>query len=77
MKVKQSIIDKVNNPQSRARIGLKIGCGDQMLYRHFQRNLNNGRLTKMDALKAIAEEAQVDLNDVLQEEEVKEPTKVA
>lgn len=68
MKIKQSILNKVNNPASRARIGLQIGCGDQMMYIHMRQNNVNGRLTKMDALMAISKEAGVTVEQVLDED---------
>lgn len=70
MKLKQEIINKVNNPASRARMGLVLGCGDQMLYIHLKENKDNGRLTKMDALQAIAKEAQIEIDEILEEDKV-------
>lgn len=67
MKVRQQILDLVNNPQSRTRIALKLGIGEQMVYVHLRQNNENGRLTKMDAVQAIAEEAGVEPVEVLEE----------
>jgi hypothetical protein len=68
MKVKQSILDKINNVDSRRRISEKIGIGDQMLYKHIVANINDGSLTKMKALKAISEETGVAIDKILEVE---------
>jgi hypothetical protein len=60
MKIKTEIIDKVNNVPSRRRISGKLDISDTMLYKHFNENKENGRLTKLDALHAIAAELEVE-----------------
>ena len=68
MKLKQEIIDLVNNPPTRRRISAKLkSCGDQAIYKHLRGNAENGRLTKMDALKAIAEETGLSIDDLLED----------
>lgn len=47
-----------------------MDIGDQMLYKHIRLNWPNGRLTKMDALKAISEETGVAIEDICEEEAV-------
>lgn len=75
MKVKQSILDQINNVDSRRRISEKLGIGDQMLHKHITANKANGQLTKMVALKAIAEVTGVSVEDMLEEEITAETTK--
>ena len=66
MKLKQEIIDRLNNPPTRRRISAKLkSCGDQAIYKHLRGNSENGRLTKMDALKAIAEETGLSIDELL------------
>lgn len=66
MKLKQEIIDRLNNPPTRRRISAKLkSCGDQAIYKHLRGNSENGRLTKMDALKAISEETGVSIDQLL------------
>lgn len=71
MKVKQSILDKINNVDSRRRISEKLGIGDQMLYKHITANVPDGSLTKMKALLAISEETGIAINKILEESEVR------
>lgn len=67
MKLRQEILDLINNVDTRRRVSEKLGIGDQMLYKHIAANRPNGRLTKMDALVAISEETQVPVTDLLEE----------
>jgi hypothetical protein len=68
MKLKQEIVDRLNNPPTRRRISAKLkSCGDQAIYKHLRGNAENGRLTKMDALKAIAEELGLSIDDLLED----------
>jgi hypothetical protein len=68
MKLKQEIIDRLNNPPTRRRISAKLkSCGDQAIYKHLRGNSENGRLTKMDALKAIADETGLAIDDLLED----------
>lgn len=67
MKVRQEILDKVNNPTSRTRIALDLGVGEQVIAIHMRRNARNGRLTKYDALNAISKEAEVTVDQILEE----------
>lgn len=70
MKIKKKIIEQINNVPSRKRISDKLNIGDQMLYLHLRRNSYNGRLTKMDALKAISEETGMAVDEILEEAKV-------
>ena len=68
MKLKQEIVDRLNNPPTRRRISAKLkSCGDQAIYKHLRGNADNGRLTKMDALKAIAEETGLTIDQLLED----------
>jgi len=68
MKLKQEIIGRLNNPPTRRRISAKLkSCGDQAIYKHLRGNADNGRLTKMDALKAIAEETGLTIDQLLED----------
>lgn len=71
MKVKQTILDRVNNVASRRVISEKLDIGDQMLYLHMKKNAADGPLTKMKALLAISEETGVPVEEILEETEVK------
>lgn len=67
MKVKQELLDRINNVASRKRISDKLGIGDQMLYKHIRANNDNGPLTKMRAVIAISEEIGIDVTEILEE----------
>lgn len=67
MKVKQKVLDIVNNVASRKRISDVLNIGDQMLYKHMNQNKENGRLTKMDALIAISNESKIPVSKILEE----------
>jgi hypothetical protein len=68
MKLKQEIIDRLNNPPARRRISAKLkSCGDQAIYKHLRGNTDNGRLTKMDALKAISNELGLSIDELLED----------
>lgn len=71
MKLKTEIIEQVQNVPSRRRVGEKLGMSDTVLYRHLSDNKENGRLTKMDALTAIATEIGIeDVRDLVIEDAV-------
>lgn len=74
MKVKQEILDKVNNVDSRRPISEKLEIGDQMLYKHMKANVSDGPLTKMKAVMAIADEAGIHFSEVLEIEEKDQTT---
>jgi len=67
MKVKKEILEKIDNPRSRTRIALRLGCGEQNVANLIRKNFENGALTKMIALKAIAEETGLSLDEILEE----------
>lgn len=70
MKVKQKVLDIVNNVDSRKRISDDLKIGDQMLYKHMNQNKENGRLTKMDALIAISKESKIPVAKILEDAEL-------
>lgn len=72
MKVKRNILDLVNNPRARTRIADKLNCGEQAVYLQIKWNHPNGRLTKYDALKALAEETGQPIADLVEEGTIEE-----
>lgn len=66
-KVKQVVLDRINNPASRNRLGLVLKCDSASIAVQIRRNKVNGRLTKMDALEAISAEAKVAVNMILED----------
>lgn len=66
MKVKQKVLDLVNNVESRKRISDDLKIGDQMLYKHMNQNKDNGRLTKMDAIIALSRESKIPVSKILE-----------
>lgn len=73
-KVKQSVLDLINNPASRNRLGLRLKCDAASVAVQIRLNNTNGRLTKMDALEAVSEETGVPVSEILEEvSEVTEP----
>jgi hypothetical protein len=74
MKVKQEILDRVNNTEKRVLIAQELKVGEQMVQSHMRRNANNGRMTKMDFLQAISKVSGVPVDEILEQGEVvKEP----
>ncbi|MCX6320078.1 MAG: hypothetical protein NTW29_22555 [Bacteroidetes bacterium] len=65
MKIKKIILLKINNVKSRKKISNDLGISDQMLYKHIVANKENGRLIKLDALKAISKETGVAIRDIV------------
>jgi hypothetical protein len=65
MKIKKTILVKINNVRSRKKICNDLGVSDQMLYKHIVANKENGRLTKLDALKAISKETGFAIRDIV------------
>lgn len=66
MKIKQKILNKINNTKSRMRIALDLGVDSQAIYVLLRANSENGRLTKMDALLAISKECDIPVMDILE-----------
>lgn len=72
MIIKQAILDIIDNPQSRTRIASELGVGEQAIAIQLRRNTPNGRMTKMDALQAIAKESSCDIGEILEKEPISE-----
>jgi hypothetical protein len=72
MKVKQEILDKIDNPQSRTRIAMQLNQGEQSIALACRANQDNGTLTKMAALKAISEIVGIPVEEILEDIPVKE-----
>jgi hypothetical protein len=67
MKIKKIILWKINNVDSRKRICNDLNVSDQMLYKHIKANKDNGRLTKLDALRSISKETGATIEDIVEE----------
>lgn len=70
MKIRKTILVKINNVHSRKRICNELGIGDQMLYKHIIANKINGRLTKLDALKAISNETGLAIREIIEDSDL-------
>ncbi|MBN8852267.1 MAG: hypothetical protein BGO55_00790 [Sphingobacteriales bacterium 50-39] len=68
MKVKQKILDVIDNPIIRTSIAGELRVGEQTVAIHMRRNASNGRMTKMDFLQAISRVASVGVDEILEEE---------
>jgi hypothetical protein len=67
MKVKQQVLDKIDNPQTRNVLGSRLGVGEQTVAVQLRRNKKNGRMTKMDALQAINKITGIPISEILEE----------
>ncbi len=65
MKIKQAVLDQINNVESRRRIAMALEVSDQMFYRHMTQNAEDGTLTKIKALVAISEETGLAVQELL------------
>lgn len=75
MKVKQSILDVINNPSARTRIAFDIKTGENNVAIIIRKNSEDGPMTKMRFLKAVEKETGVPIAELL-EEEVADAAKV-
>lgn len=66
MKIKQDILDLVNNPQSRTKIAMALQQGEQSIAIACRENVINGTLTKYAALEVISEETGKKIEDILE-----------
>lgn len=66
MKLKNDIVQKINNVPVRRRLGEKLNIGDQMLYHHLRVNREDGCLTRMTALVFIAQEVGLKVDELLE-----------
>ena len=67
MKVKQQVLDKIDNPTTRNVLGSKLLVGEQAIAKHLRANRQNGRMTKYDALQAVSEVTGVPISEILEE----------
>ncbi|WP_430900550.1 MULTISPECIES: hypothetical protein [unclassified Paraflavitalea] len=66
MKIKQTILDQVNNPKARTKIAMAINQGEQSIWLLMKDNKPNSSLTKYAALRVISEEVGVAIEDILE-----------
>lgn len=69
MKIKQAIIDIIDDKAARARLSLDIGIGPEAIGQYIKANKNNGRLTKMDFLMAISRETGIEVMNLCEDPE--------
>lgn len=68
MKVKQEILDLINNPPARTRIASDMKTGENNIALMMRRNAKNGAMTKWKFLKAIEKETGIAIDQILEEE---------
>lgn len=66
MKIKQTILDQVNNTKVRTKIAMAIDQGEQSIYHLMKDNKPNSSLTKYAALRVISEEVGAPIEDILE-----------
>jgi hypothetical protein len=71
MKIKKGILDQIDNPQTRTKIAMELGQGEQSIALACRSNQKNGTLTKWAALKVISLETGVPIDDILEPSEQK------
>lgn len=70
MKVKQEILEIIDNPVARTRIALDLHIGEQAVAFQVKANRDNGRMTRMDFLMAIAKETGKSIDEILERETI-------
>ena len=70
MKIKQDILDLVNNPQSRTRIAMALQQGEQSIAIACRENVINGTLTKYAVLEVISEETGKKIEEILERTQI-------
>lgn len=73
MKVKQKILDSIDNPQKRTAIAALLGLGENAVAVQMRRNTEDGRMTKMDFLQAISKITGIPVDEILEAQAIKEP----
>lgn len=68
MKLTELALQKINNTQTRMKIGLALGVSDQQVRRYVIANSDN--LTKVAALAVIRQETGLTDEQILEKEEV-------
>ena len=77
MKIKQNILDSIDNPQSRTKIAMVLHIGEQAIAKACRANDPNGTLTKYAALEVISEETGKKIEDILERKSIPVPVAVA
>jgi DNA-binding transcriptional ArsR family regulator len=67
MIIRAEILDKINNPKTRVKIASALSQGELSVIDMIRKNAPNGSLTKVAALKVIAEELGVTQDEILEE----------
>jgi len=70
MRIKQDILDSINNPRSRTRIAMALHQGEQNIAIACRANAVNGVLTKYAALEVISEETGKSIDELLDRDTV-------
>lgn len=68
MKIRQEILERINNPVTRTKIAMALGQGEQSVVVLVRNNAPNGSLTKAAALKVIREETGLGYDEILEDE---------
>jgi hypothetical protein len=66
-KVKQSVLDSVNNLEMRMEIARRLRVGEQSVAWQMRKNTTNGRMTKMDFLEVLSEISGVAISEILED----------
>ncbi len=77
MRIKQDILDLVNNPQSRTKIAMALSLGEQSIAIACRENIDNGTLTKYAALEVISEETGNKIEDIIERKSIPVPVAIA
>ena len=73
MKLSAKAISAIKEPAIRRKLAELLDCTDQSIIRYIKDNEANGELTKVAVLQLIKDATK--LENVLEESEVKEPTR--
>jgi hypothetical protein len=68
MKIRQKILDQINEPGTRSKIAVALKQGEQAVYVACKINADDGPLTKYAALTAISEITGLPFNKIVEEE---------
>lgn len=74
MRLTKKAIDAITT-KAKTRIALEMGCSAYTVDRWIKDNEPNGDLTKSKSVQIISEETELENSEILEESEVKEPTK--
>ena len=68
MKIRQEVLDKIDNPGTRSRIAASLKQGEQSVALACRNNSDDGPLTKYAALVAISEITGLPFDQIVEEE---------